>query len=252
MRVPTSNSRKTEGFVRDFFIKGINMVRVRKNLTGKRFGRLEIIKQVEDYIDPTGVHKAKWLCNCECNTKKEIIGSSLKNGYTRSCGCLHREGTNYRHGYGSKNKEHSLYHKWLDMKQRCTNKRNRSYHNYGGRGITICKEWLNSPGTFIEWGLTNGWKEELIIDRKNNDGNYEPNNCRFVTHSVSAINQRIKKNNKSKYSGVWFEKKHKKWLAFITYKKKRTHLGSYANKQEAVTARNNYIMENNLPHNIQG
>jgi hypothetical protein len=99
------------------------------------------------------------------------------------------------HGYWN----HSLYQVWCDMKQRCYNKKIKSYENYGGRGITVCNEWKNSAKAFIEWALPL-WREDLLIDRIDNDGNYEPSNCRFITYTESNHNKRLLMDtNTSKY-----------------------------------------------------
>ncbi len=94
------------------------------------------------------------------------------------------------HGYGGNRNRHPLYHVWNAMKQRCTNSNHPSYPDYGGRGIAICEDWLDHPATFIEWSLANGWRRGLTIDRRNNDGNYDPNNCRFVVRVVQNRNNR--------------------------------------------------------------
>lgn len=84
--------------------------------------------------------------------------------------------------------EHPLYSVWCHMKQRCSNPNDSSYRRYGGRGIKICKQWIRNPVKFIKWGIKNGWREGLSIDRINNDGDYEPCNCRFATDKVQSNN----------------------------------------------------------------
>jgi hypothetical protein len=99
------------------------------------------------------------------------------------------------------------------MKQRCYNEKNKRYKNYGDRGIEVCDEWMN-PKTFIEWCLDNGWKKGLTIDRRDNDGDYVPENCRFVTHKENSLNNRlIISTNTSGYRGVY--KRKKKWVSQI-------------------------------------
>jgi hypothetical protein len=90
------------------------------------------------------------------------------------------------HGYTY----HPLYQVWSDMKRRCYNQNMKQYKDYGGRGISVCRIWRNDSKSFIEWALSNGWKQGLVIDRINNDGNYTPGNCRFVTRKKSAQNRR--------------------------------------------------------------
>ncbi len=96
----------------------------------------------------------------------------------------------YKHGYNRQGNAHPLYTAWKAMKQRCCNPNDPAFHNYGGRGISVCKQWIDDPKAFVEWGLVNGWKSELAIDRTDNNGNYEPTNCRFVTQAVNNGNQR--------------------------------------------------------------
>lgn len=113
---------------------------------------------------------------------------SLQNSSTTSCGCYAKEvqrKLRTKHGFI----DHKLYKVWQEMKKRCSIKTNPNYHNYGGRGITVCKEWLD-PETFIKWSLKNGWKQGLHIDRTDNNGSYTPENCRFVTAKVNMSNVR--------------------------------------------------------------
>jgi len=125
------------------------------------------------------------------------------------------------HGYSF----HSLYRVWENIKKRCYNKNRDNYKNYGGRGITVCDEWMN-PKVFIEWCLENGWRHGLEIDRRDNDGNYCPENCRFVTHGDNVRNNRlIYKHNTSGYRGVSI--KNKKWGASIRINNKLKYLGSF-------------------------
>ncbi|GAH87592.1 unnamed protein product, partial [marine sediment metagenome] len=94
------------------------------------------------------------------------------------------------HGYSN----HHLYKVWQHMKQRCYNENHVGYKNYGGRGIAVCSEWISSPKTFIDWALPL-WKEGLQIDRMDNNGNYEPSNCRFITHAENQLNSRLLQRN---------------------------------------------------------
>lgn len=85
---------------------------------------------------------------------------------------------------------HRLYHTLHGIKQRCYNPKNKDYKNYGGRGITVCDEWLSNPSAFVQWGIENGWQKGLHTDRKDNDGNYTPNNCQFITNAANQLNKR--------------------------------------------------------------
>ena len=110
------------------------------------------------------------------------------------------------------------------MKKRCSDKTLESYKNYGGRGIVVCKEWKNSFEVFRDWAIENGYSKELTIDRENNDGNYEPSNCRWTNRNIQARNtKKIKSNNTSGYRGVHFKKSLKKWQSTIVINKKHIH-----------------------------
>ena len=96
---------------------------------------------------------------------------------------------NYKHGYKRKANTHPLYNTWCRIKGRCYNKKNPKYKHYGARGIIVCKAWLDNPVAFIYWGLTHGWAPGLSIERKNNNGNYTPGNCTFITIGRQARNK---------------------------------------------------------------
>lgn len=158
------------------------MVKVKDDLVGRVFGRLTVLKQVEDHIQPSGQHQAQWLCECNCSehNKIKVIGSNLKRGNTNSCGCIYKETRqviNKTHGDSQRER---LYTIWANMKSRCFNKNNKDYEVYGGRGITICEEWKEDYVAFKEWALSNGYNNNLTIDRINVDKNYSPSNCRWV------------------------------------------------------------------------
>lgn len=158
-----------------------------KDLTGEKFGRLTVIKEM-------GVKNEKviWLCKCECGEYTTVPTGGLKIGDHKSCGCLNRELSLLRsrkHGMTSSGKRHRLYTIYHDMKDRCFNKNSKIYKYYGGRGITVCEQWLNSLDDFKNWALENGYDDSLEIDRINNDGNYEPLNCRWVTRSQNCLNK---------------------------------------------------------------
>lgn len=168
------------------------------DLTSQRFGKLTVIKYA-GRRKCGNQFKILWLCKCDCGNEKEIPSSDLRNGHSTSCGCLHRKmigDLNRKHNLA--NKCGRIYQVWKSIKYRCNNPNNKSFKNYGGRGIKVCDEWQNNFLLFYNWAIDNGYKEEklsnglnrLTIDRIDNDGNYEPNNCRWVTNLENARNKK--------------------------------------------------------------
>lgn len=154
------------------------------DLTGKRFGRLTVI---ERYGTVDG--HAAWKCKCDCGNKTVVNGKWLRAGKTTSCGCYHKELLAKRSKTHGMTKTR-LYSIWHDMKNRCFYQKDKSFEDYGGRGITVCEEWKNSFESFRDWSLLNGYSDNLTIDRINNDGNYDPSNCRWVTMKEQCSNRR--------------------------------------------------------------
>ena len=138
------------------------------------------------------------------------------------------------------------------MVGRCNNPKNSSYKNYGGRGITVCEEWLDVRN-FIAWcEMTHPNIEDISLDRIDNDKGYSPENCRWADKTTQAINQRRMKNNTSGYVGIYWNKASKKWDAKIGVNSKLVHIGTFPLIENAIEARNNYIIENELPHKLSG
>lgn len=166
-----------------------------EQLIGQRYSRLLLLDEVEPDVYPNGEKKRNFLCLCDCGKKTVVRMSDMKSGRTQSCGCLNIEKialVKYKHGLHG----NELYCRWKNMKRRCYDKKAPNYINYGGRGISVCDEWKDNYAAFYNWAINNGYKKELQIDRRDNDKNYEPSNCRFVTQAVNNTNKRVRKDSR--------------------------------------------------------
>lgn len=165
----------------------------RLNLIGQRFGNLT----VESFAGKDQSQNSTWNCVCDCGRKRIARGSELRRGVTTSCGCLkskrHAQAIT-KHGYS----RDPLNAVWRGMLARTSNPKTESYKFYGARGISVCIEWSSDFMDFRSWALTNGYQPGLSIDRINNDGNYEPSNCRWTTPKEQASNRRVRKDSKSR------------------------------------------------------
>lgn len=160
------------------------------DLTGKRFGRLTVIKQ-EGYDKR---RHALWLCKCQCGNEKTIRGSDLLHSGTISCGCLKKESAKKQMTTHGKTNTR-LYPIWRGMRARCYHETSPFYNEYGGRGITMCEAWENDFMAFYNWAYENGYDEnapkgECTLDRIDVNGNYEPSNCRWVSMEIQNKNKR--------------------------------------------------------------
>ena len=155
---------------------------------GKRYGRLTVVgfSHYKQYRTRNCTPYVK--CVCDCGNEKTICLYSLLYGLTQSCGCLVKDNNGKRtHGL-SKTRLYNIYN---DIKRRCNNSNRKEYHNYGGRGISMCEEWKSDFLKFYEWSLENGYQDNLSIDRIDVNGNYDPNNCRWTDAMTQANNKRV-------------------------------------------------------------
>lgn len=157
-----------------------------KDLVGRVFGRLTVLGKLPSNGKP---HEAIWACVCVCGNFTRAKTGKLTGNRTTSCGCFAKEKLIERNSdHGLTN--HPLFVRWSNMRGRCYNPNSKSYKSYGGRGIKVCDEWLNDFKSFYSWSIANGWKEELTLERLNVNGNYEPDNCTWVTWADQARNKR--------------------------------------------------------------
>ena len=144
-----------------------------------RFGKLTLIERL-----PGG---QKWLCRCDCGN---LVTTQISNGSRQCDSCAKKLRKNIKHGHNTGGKPDRIYRIWIGIKSRCRNPNDTGYQWYGGRGIDICEDWWENFESFYNWSINNGYSDELTIDRIDNNGNYEPGNCRWVTMKTQYSNKR--------------------------------------------------------------
>lgn len=161
---------------------------VNRNIVGQRFGRLIVL---DEYRSSTTTRGTEWKCRCDCGHEMFIYRGKLLSGHTRSCGCINRTLN------GESNS--LLYRKWWSIKERCYSANHNNYKNYGGKGIELCHEW-HDFNVFRDWAITNGYREDLTIDRLDATKHYTPHNCRWIplSQNVAEAN-RYSHRRKTKY-----------------------------------------------------
>ena len=188
------------------------------------------------------------LYMCQCGNEFKAIKADIDRNFTKSCGCHNRNvliQRNSKHGM----RYHKLYAVLSGMIQRTTNINHKSFSYYGGRGISVCDEWVSNKESFIKWAIINGYQEGLSIDRIDNNGNYEPSNCRFVTHEMQVKNTiLIRSNNTSGFCGVSFSHRSNKWVAQIGINGSRKWLGEFNEPLCAAICRENFIKDHQINH----
>lgn len=212
------------------------------DMTGKAFGRLTVISRAEDRVTPSGRKITRWLCSCACGEQSVVYSGSLSRGLTKSCGCYSREKlvehgkkVNLKHGQNHKGKPTPEYQAWQSMISRCERLTARGYENYGGRGISVCRQWRESfEQFFADMGCRPS--DTHSMDRIDVNGNYEPDNCRWATKAMQSRNVRKSIRNSTGVKGV--QKRGKSgYTATIRANGKSIWLGAFKTVEEAARVR---------------
>lgn len=216
-----------------------------KDLTGERFGRLEVLG-VARKVTSGKRERYYWACRCDCGNEKEVRTDCLTSGLVKSCGCLKKEQNkiNLTANHSHKKSMTRPYHIWQKIKDRCQNPNIPCYKRYGGRGINICKEWLD-PEKFMDWAMDNGYSDDLTIDRIDNNGDYEPKNCRWVDVKTQCRNRRS--NIIVEYEGqemTLIEASEKSGIAYATLNR-RYHSGDRSDKLYRPVDKHRRLVEHN-------
>lgn len=198
------------------------------DLSGRRFGRLTILGRAGS--DERG--QALWHCKCDCGNASIVTSSNLRRGNSTSCGCFRNEKTSQRRKAHGQTKTR-LYTIWENMKKRCLKPSQPHFDDYGGRGITVCAEWLNCFEDFRDWAFANGYADNLSIDRIDVNGNYCPENCRWVDVQTQMNNTR--RNNFITFNGETHTLAEWSRLTGINYMSLKTRLQRGWSIEKALT-----------------
>lgn len=213
------------------------------DITGMKFNMLHVIR--ENGRGAGG--KVMWLCKCDCGEEKTIKGDDIRNGKSHSCGCYQRLRSSEKaaHGHSRRiGRASPTYNSWAAIIKRCENPNTAGYENYGGRGISVCDRWREFLNFLEDMGKRPKGK---TIDRIDNNGNYEPENCKWSTPTEQSANQRKRKNKTSSYRGVSLESSTKKWKSQLRHDNKKITVGRFATEEEAYLKLQEYYKRNNLP-----
>lgn len=208
---------------------------------GDRFGHLTVVKELKPHVYPSGVERRLFGCRCDCGNKVKVVINSLRSGLTKSCGCKKTT-----HGL----RKHPLYSVWQAIHTRCYNQNQDQFHDYGGRGIKVCRRWHrdNPDGlqNFIG-DMEDGYEKGLTIERTDNSKNYTPANCVWATRSEQSFNRRKRKGSSSKYHGVSWTTKNEKWKVQVRLSDgSQKYVGLFLSDLEAAKVYNDYIEDNGL------
>lgn len=214
-------------------VKSKRKSKIKIPMLGKKFGRLTVVEEAGRAKDGTIL----WKCKCSCGVIKTINGSSLRKGFTRSCGCYNSEIKSKRfkkifttHGMSKT----ATYRSWCHMLGRCNNPNDARYSDWGGRGIKVCERWLKFENFFADMGEK---PKTLTLERINNNKGYYKKNCKWATYSDQNRNMRVYKTNKFGVSGVSWNKQCQKYRVNIGVNSKPLYLGLYETLEQAIKTR---------------